>query len=198
MIEEDLAIQMEYIARKPTRREFLTPSELRTLSQTPCEIHVLKRASLFSCETGLRLSDVLALKWEDIVPNLEGNGYNMRIRTVKTDEEGLLPLSDTALQLCGPRSTGTVFKGFKRSMTDRPLKRWLEDAGITKRITFHCFRHTYAVLQLASGTNIYTLSKMMLHKSIRSTEVYLDLLEETKLETVGRISIYIDPEMFDE
>ena len=198
MIEEDLAIQMEYIARKPTRREFLTPSELRTLSQTPCEIHVLKRASLFSCETGLRLSDVLALKWEDIVPNLEGNGYNMRIRTVKTDEEGLLPLSDTALQLCGPRSTGTVFKGFTRSMTDRPLKRWLEDAGITKRITFHCFRHTYAVLQLASGTNIYTLSKMMLHKSIRSTEIYLDLLEETKLETVGRISIYIDPEMFDE
>ena len=71
MIEEDLAIQMEYIARKPTRREFLTPSELRTLSQTPCEIHVLKRASLFSCETGLRLSDVLALKWEDIVPNLK-------------------------------------------------------------------------------------------------------------------------------
>ena len=65
-------------------------------------------------------------------------------------------------------------------MTDRPLKRWLEDAGITKRITFHCFRHTYAVLQLASGTNIYTLSKMMLHKSIRSTEIYLDLLEETK------------------
>ena len=83
-------------------------------------------------------------------------------------------------------------------MTDRPLKRWLEDAGITKRITFHCFRHTYAVLQLASGTNIYTLSKMMLHKSIRSTEIYLDLLEETKLETVGRISISIDPEMFDE
>lgn len=59
-------------------------------------------------------------------------------------------------------------------------------------------RHTYAVLQLASGTNIYTLSKMMLHKSIRSTEVYLDLLEETKLETVGCISIHIDPEMFDE
>lgn len=92
VIEDDWAIQMEYIAHKPTRREFLTPAELRALSQTPCEIPVLKRASLFSCETGLRLSDVLALSWENIVPNLEGNGYNMRIRTVKTDEEGLFYL----------------------------------------------------------------------------------------------------------
>lgn len=89
MIEEDLAIQMEYIARKPTRREFLTPSELRTLSQTSCEIHVLKRASLFSCETGLRLSDVLALKWEDIVPNLEGNGCAIRNEmAIAFDPEG--------------------------------------------------------------------------------------------------------------
>lgn len=198
VIDENLALQVEHMAHKTTRREFLTPSELRTLSRTPCDIGVLKRASLFSCETGLRLSDIAALEWENIVPNIEGTGYNMRIRTVKTDEEGLLPLSDTALQLCGPRSTGTVFKGFTRSMTDRPLKRWLEDTGITKRITFHSFRHTYAVLQLASGTSIYTVSKMLMHKSIRSTEIYLDLLEETKLETVGHISIHIDPEICDE
>lgn len=65
-------------------------------------------------------------------------------------------------------------------------------------LSFHSFRHTYAVLQLAAGTSIYTVSKMMLHKSIHSTEIYLDLLEKTKLETIGRISIYIDPDMFED
>lgn len=69
VIDENLALQVEHMAHKTTRREFLTPSELRTLSRTPCDIGVLKRASLFSCETGLRLSDIAALEWENIVPN---------------------------------------------------------------------------------------------------------------------------------
>lgn len=61
-----------------------------------------------------------------------------------------------------------------------PLKRWLREAGITKRITFHCFRHTYAVLQLANGTDIYTVSKMLTHKHVTTAEIYLELLEDTK------------------
>ena len=57
---------------------------------------------------------------------------------------------------------------------------------------FHCFRHTYAVLQLASGTDIYTVSKMLSHKHVTTTEIYLDLLEETKSKTIGRIQIHKD------
>ena len=57
---------------------------------------------------------------------------------------------------------------------------------------FHSFRHTYAVLQLASGTDIYTVSKMLSHKHVTTTEIYLDLLEETKSKTIGRIQIHKD------
>ena len=57
---------------------------------------------------------------------------------------------------------------------------------------FHCSRHTYAVLQLASGTDIYTVSKMLSHKHVTTTEIYLDLLEETKSKTIGRIQIHKD------
>lgn len=71
-----------------------------------------------------------------------------------------------------------------------PLKRWLREAGITKRITFHCFRHTYAVLQLANGTDIYTVSKMLTHKHVTTAEIYLELLEDTKTQTLGRIQIH--------
>ena len=71
-----------------------------------------------------------------------------------------------------------------------PLTRWLREAGITKRITFHCFRHTYAVLQLANGTDIYTVSKMLTHKHVTTAEIYLELLEDTKTQTLGRIQIH--------
>lgn len=71
-----------------------------------------------------------------------------------------------------------------------PLKRWLREAGITKRITFHAARHTYAVLQLANGTDIYTVSKMLTHKHVTTAEIYLELLEDTKTQTLGRIQIH--------
>ena len=87
------------------------------------------------------------LKWEHIQRAPEG-GYCIRIRTQKTKTEATLPISMEAYELCGAPSTGTVFKGFKRSMAQHPLKEWLKSAGITKPMSFHCFRHSYAVLQV--------------------------------------------------
>ena len=192
-IKENIADFLDYIEVKPTRRDFLTPTELMNLSRTPCEIPVLKRASLFSCLTGLRYSDVLSLKWSNIVSGLSGGGYCMQIQTEKTDAIATLPLSDDAVRLMGPRGEGPVFAGLNRNMLLGPLERWVAAAGSTKHITFHCFRHTYAVLQLAGGTDIYTVSRMLTHKHVSTTEVYLALLEESKIETTGKIRIYIEP-----
>ena len=189
-IREDINKHLERIEAKRNRIEFLTFEELYELSKTPCDIPVLKRASLFSCLTGLRISDVMKLQWSDIVPNIKGTGYNMRLRTEKTEAEAIWPLSPDALELCGIREEGAVFKGLTRSMLNKPLKKWLTDAGITKHITFHGFRHTYAVLQLASGTDIYTVSKMLTHKHVTTTEIYLDLLDEMKQDTLGRIRLF--------
>jgi integrase len=71
---------------------------------------IQKTAFLFACMTGLRISDILKLQWEEIIPAAEG-GYCMRIRTEKT--ETTLPISDEALELCGKRSRGKVFKGLQ-------------------------------------------------------------------------------------
>ena len=194
-IKENIGQYLDYIETKPTKRDFLTPTELMNLSKAPCENPVLKRASLFSCLTGLRYSDVRKLEWKDIVPALSGSGYSVQIQTEKTDAIATLPLSADALQLCGVRGEGRVFEGLAQHLLQKPLTRWLIAAGITKHITFHCFRHTYAVLQLASGTDIYTVSKMLTHKHVTTTEVYLALLEETKIETTGKIQIFIDPSL---
>jgi site-specific recombinase XerD len=69
------------------------------------------------------------------------------------------------------------------------LKKWINAAGITKPITFHGFRHTYATFQIASGTDIYTVSNMLTHRNVSTTQIYADLVNEKKRERVNKISL---------
>jgi len=188
MIRENINDYLDKIEYEDVRKEYLTKNELLTLASTPCEIPILKAASLFSCLTGLRISDILALQWKNIYPASEG-GYCIRIRTEKTETEATLPISNEALELCGERKTGKVFKGLQRSMIQYPLKRWLKQAGIEKKITFHCFRHTFATLQIALGTDIFTVSKMLTHKNVSTTQIYAELVNEKKRESANKISL---------
>lgn len=65
--------------------------------------------------------------------------------------------------------------------------RWCLKAGITKHITFHCGRHTFAVLQLSLGTEIYTVSKLLGHRELKTTQVYAQIMDAKKREAVNRI-----------
>ena len=113
----------------------------------------------------------------------------MFVRIQKTQKESVHPLSPEMLALCGERGRGIVFKGFNRSMTQGDLKKWLKGAGITKRITFHRFRDTFATLQLAAGTDIYTVSKMLDHANVTTTQIYAKLVDSSKRDTVNRIKL---------
>lgn len=188
MIRENVNEYLDKIDYEDTKKEFLTLDELKILCNTPCEYPVLRKASIFSCFTGLRLGDVLALEWKDITPASDG-GYCMRIRTQKTETEATLPISDEALEYCGERSEGKVFKRFERSLSQHPLRRWIKQSGIKKNITFHCFRHTFATLQIAMGTDIFTVSKMMTHKNVSTTQIYAQLVNEKKRESANKITL---------
>jgi len=185
---ENLNDYLESIETTDVKKEYLTLDEVKLLASTPCEIPVLKSASLFSCLTGLRISDILNLEWNSIVPASEG-GYCMRIRTEKTETETTLPLSEEAMELCGKPGEGKVFKGLQKYMTHQPLKNWINSTEITKHITFHCFRHTFATLQIALGTDIYTVSKMLTHKNVTTTQIYADLVSSKKRESANKISL---------
>lgn len=188
LLKENLNDFIEDIEYEEVKKNFLTADEVKLLAATPCEKPILKAASLFSILTGLRISDILKLRWEDIRPDADGE-MAMFIRIQKTQKESIHPLSPEMLALCGERDKGIVFKGFNRSMTQEPLKKWLKAAGITKRITFHRFRDTFATLQLAAGTDIYTVSKMLDHANVTTTQIYARLVDSTKRDTVGRIKL---------
>jgi integrase len=138
--------------------------------------------------TGLRISDILNLTWNEIVLGAD-NGYCLRLKTEKTDTETTLPIRFEALELCGKRGKGKAFKELQRSMTQQPLKNWLKQAGITKSITFHRFRHTFATLQITLGTDIYIVSKMLAHKNVSTTQVYAELVSSKKIESANKISL---------
>jgi site-specific recombinase XerD len=188
LIRENINDFLDKIETDDVKKEYLALDEVKQLAATPCDISVLKAASLFSCLTGLRISDILNLKWEDfeIAPD---QGHCLRIRTQKTKTEAMLPVSEEAYELCGTPDTGKVFKGLQRSMVNYPLKIWLQKAGIKKHITFHCFRHSYATLQIAAGTDIYTVSKMMTHRNVSTTQIYAELVNAKKRESANKISL---------
>lgn len=179
---------LETIEWEDPKVNYLEMDEIKKLVATPCKPEVLKRASLFAILSGLRISDILQLKWENIERAPDG-GYCLRIRTQKTKTQATLPISDEAFALCGEPEKGLVFKGLSRSHTRQPFKRWLTDAGITKKITFHCLRHTYATQMYANGTDIYTVSKMLTHKSVKTTQIYAAVVDSKKRQAANSVTL---------
>lgn len=186
----DLAAKSKNIYFEESQREYLTLEELNKLAATPCDSPILKRAALFSALTGLRHSDIKQLKWKDLVKDQEH--YRILFTQQKTKGVEYMPISDQAYQLCGERgdSDRLIFEGLQDpSWISRPVARWVEAAGITKHITFHCFRYTYATLQLTSGTDIYTVSKMLGHKKVTTTQIYAKIVDEKKEAAANAIKI---------
>lgn len=189
-LENDLSAKVKGIQENETRREYLTVEELSILATTPCVCPVLKRAALFSALTGLRHIDIKNLKWSEI--SLEGNQPRLNFTQQKTKGVEYMPISEQALLLCGEpcEKEQIVFEGLPDpSWISRPLKGWIEAAGIKKKITFHCFRHTFATLQLSNGTDIYTVSKMLGHTDIKTTQIYAKVVDEMKNRAAKAIII---------
>ena len=179
---------LERIDTIPTVKEHLSRQELVRLANTTCEYPVLKKAFLFACLTGLRKSDIKQLEWTHIQPYGEGGMY-VTLRMQKTKELVNNPISDEALELIGGSGTGKVFEGFNDKMTQTPLKNWLKAAGITKKISFHCSRHTFGSLQVDAGTSVYTVQHMLGHKNVSTTQIYATMADDSKRESVNRITL---------
>lgn len=179
------------LAPAESQREFLTYNELQTILKHECEIPVLKNAFIFSCLTGLRWSDIHKLLWLEIQHSNE-YGWYIRFMQQKTKGMETLPISDQARELLGDKGElfETVFKDLIYSdENNKKLRQWIAKAGITKYLTFHCARHTYATLQLSLKTSLPTVSNLLGHKDIRTTQIYAKIIDETKREAGSIIKL---------
>lgn len=188
IIRKNPVLGVERFKEEEGTRMYLTIDEVKTLAQTECEYPNIKRAFLFSCLTGLRRSDVLRLTWGDIHKQ---DDYTRIIFTQKkTGGLEYLDISAQAAELLGERGkpNENVFTDIHSpSCTNEAIKRWVLRAGIQKEITFHCARHTFAVMMLDLGTDIYTVSKLLGHRELSTTQRYAKVLDKNKQAAVSKI-----------
>jgi len=186
-IKAETVRQATNLQREKVERGYLVLKEIEKLVNTTSDRPEIKRAFLFSCFTGLRQSDVRKLKWKDISDN------TIKIRMQKGDKPIAIPLSQTALNIL---RTDNVFHlpetnifnlHTDRTTINRALARWFKSAGIDKRAFYHLSRHTNALLHLDGGTDIYTLSKLLGHTSLKTTEIYANITDEKKKKAVDSL-----------
>ena len=166
-------------------KECLSSSEIKQLASTPYENnHDVYRAGLFSIYTGIRRSDILALRWENIHHDRGRKAY-IRFRIKKTRTLIQLPLSLPAIRVLGePKSEGKIFPIITESILTIHIPRWLRKARIRKHITFHCFRHTFAMQLLDKGVDIYTIAALLGHRQVSSTQNYAKISSKKMIEAI--------------
>lgn len=173
-----------------SQREFLTIEEVQQLEATDSPYPHIKQAFLFACYTGLRCSDVRSITWGKIVK--DGEKYRLHTVMFKTKRPFYIPLSKKAMQWMPERGDktddGLIFENIPVQVnTKLYLQPWLDKAGITKPITFHCSRHTFGTMMLTLGADIYTTSKLMGHTKVEVTQIYAKIINKKKDDAVSLI-----------
>lgn len=174
------------IRKTQTERTYLTVDELRTVINHDWMDGEIKRQFVFSCLTGLRYSDIQKLEWSEVSSDCS----RLTFRQKKTGVMEYLDINRQASDLLGERSIGRVFAGRKASAMDYHIDRECRRAGIDKHITFHSARHTFATMMLTLGVDIYTVSKLLGHSDISTTQIYAKIIDSKKKEAVSKIPIF--------
>ena len=174
---------------KTSKREYLTINEIRQLFNTSVKDEYFVKICRFAILTGLRFSDIKKLKWNE-VDYSESLKHHIKYVQQKTSSYEVLPIPEEAVKILGERkgNDDLVFNKMNPLFSYRNmLFQWVQDAEINKHITFHCFRHTYATLQLSNGTDLFTLSKMLGHKDVKTTQIYAKVMDEAKVKAASAI-----------
>lgn len=177
---------IEGIRTKETEIEYLTQAELEALAATPyAPDPEMRRAFLFCCYTGLRFSDVQALKWENYKDG------RLKFRQKKTGGFEYLPIPPEAKIWMGENEKMVNFPhifNLKSGVTiNNSLRNWAKVAGLEKHLHFHMSRHTCATWLLGNGVDLYTVSKILGHANISTTQRYAKVTDAKIAEAMNRL-----------
>lgn len=193
-----LAVKLEWLEKDPfinyklrfekTERQFLTERELQLIEETtfkvPSTQHV-KDLFIFACYTGLSFIDVSELKIDHLVKGMDGNDWLYTKRT-KTDEPLKIPLLPKAIEIIDKYKSnasllenGRLLPIYSNQMINRTLRDIANACGIRKKVTFHVARHTFATaITLSNGVPIETVSKLLGHTKLSTTQIYARVVEK--------------------
>jgi site-specific recombinase XerD len=203
----NMAITMDWLEKDPfakykqhfdkVERFYLTKEELSAIENKKFSIERLQTVKdlfLFSCYTGLAYIDTMNLTVKNIVKGIDGNDWLITSRQ-KTDTDVRIPLLPEAEELIKkyhnhPKAVnyGTLFPVISNQKMNAYLKEIADLCNINKAITFHIARHTFATtVTLSNGVPIESVSKMLGHTTIRSTQVYAKVVEQKLSEDMQNL-----------
>lgn len=187
--------QADKIKTPESQRVYLTIDEVKMMIATSCKKDIVRRAFLFACYCGMRLSDVSSLRWKDL--SKDGDQWRACIVMRKTSAPLYLPLSNQALKWMPERNDAAdddlVFAMLPRESSILPvIKKWAKDAGIAKNVNFHTSRHTFATMLLTLGADIYTVSKLLGHTNVKTTQIYAKIVNKKKDDAVSLVDNIFD------
>jgi len=176
------------IRMKETTREILHEHELNKMEEKIIltdRLSIVRDIFLFSCYTGLSYSDMVKLTEKDLTIGIDGKKWICTSRT-KTGTDSRIPLLPIANSLIlkykdHPKAivTGRLFPVLTNQKMNSYLKELADICQINKELTFHCARHTFATtVTLSNGVPIETVSKMLGHRTLRTTQVYAKVLDK--------------------
>jgi site-specific recombinase XerD len=173
---------------------WLSQEEIQCLAKTTLGGRLgsdIRKAFLYGCYTGLRISDLKTLKWGDI----ELSSLQIIKRQEKTKDSVFIPLHNIAWKLI---NDGTIHD-FKvhvfpalaaiSHQYHARLHQWAKKAGLKKKIGWHTARHTFAVQALEAGADIYTVSKLLGHSSLKTTQVYAKATDKMRRAAVDALPV---------
>ncbi len=180
----------ERIAKPIVMRDALTADELRAISEVYTGSPCTQQAFVFCCFTGLRYSDVSHLTWKDL--RKTENGLSIFMLQQKTKKYTIIPLGEQAMKWLPERGSRLdedhVFPISTLGCCDRVLKRMAKRANITKQVSFHTARHTFATLAFEAGGELLTVSSLLGHTSVKTTERYAEVKMDKKVNAVNLVS----------
>lgn len=179
-----------------SEREYLSLHELKRAAETDCPNPEVKKAFMFSCLIGLRLSDVRALTWKKILTAPDGKRRFVRMKMQKTQKLLDVPLSEEALSYLNPRDNNErpIFILPNTTNVNLNIAKWMQAAGIEKHVSYHCSRHTFATSLLTLGVDIYTVSKLLGHANVATTAIYAKIVDAKKTEAIGLMDKFLGGE----
>ena len=188
-IERVTAEEKKPLGARSMARVFLTIEEVKAFQavETP-NGRDTKAAFMFSCFTGLRYSDIVSLTWQDI--HKTDNGLGIVKKMVKTQNDVCVPVSNVALRWMPKQGEAKgddlVFHVPCLQWVEKCLKDIAKAAGIAKNVTFHTARHTFATMQLTLGGDIYTISRLLGHTDIKTTQIYAEVVNQKKRDAISK------------
>jgi site-specific recombinase XerD len=191
------------LVKKEVNKEFLTQGELQALTNKKIDIKRLdfvRDIFLFSCYTGLSYADVHKLKRSEIAIGVDGQKWIFTYRQ-KEGTPSKIPLLPGALAIVKKYidhpmcvNKGLVLPVLSNQKMNGYLKEIADLCGIQKAITFHCARHTFATtVTLSNGVPIETVSKMLGHTNLRTTQHYAKILDRKVAEDMRSLRLKLNP-----